>query len=153
VTEPAIALIDLVIGGRGAASIIAPLNAALKRAPSTVAPGFPAQTRRPRRFPILVGRFFLGALVCFLQIFAGFVQGAEGVVVGLGRLAVLADGAFALAGDIENLAELDVAPDFGPARLAVPINGCPVGVGRRLVVPLIEENLGDAVVGEGTVLC
>jgi hypothetical protein len=91
-----------------------------------VVPGFPAQPRRPRRFPILVGSFFLRPLVGFLQIFTGFVQGAEGVVVGLGCLAVLADGAFALAGDIENLEELDVAPDFGPARLAVPINRCAV---------------------------
>jgi hypothetical protein len=105
----------------------------------------------PLRFPTLVRGFFFGALVGLLQIFPGLLQSAEGIVVGLRGLAVLTDGAFALAGDIENLAQLDMAPDFGPARLAVPVNRRPVSVGRGLIVPLIEEDLGNAVVGERTV--
>ena len=67
-------------------------------------------------------------------------------------LAVFVDGAFALAGNIENLAQLDMAPDFGPARLAVAIDGLAIGIGRGLVVPLQEEDFGDAVMGERTVL-
>jgi len=38
-------------------------------------------------------------------------------------LAVFVDGAFALARDVEDLAELDVTPDFGPARIAVRRSG------------------------------
>ena len=44
------------------------------------------------------------------------------------------------------------APYFGPARLSVAVDGRAVGVGRGLVVSLQEENLRDAVVGQGTVL-
>src|SRR5580658_8161872 len=107
------------------------------------------------RHPSFRRKLFLllfGPLVGFLQIFAGFFEGSEGVVVGLGSLAVFVDGAFALAGDVKNLAQLDAAPDFGPARLTVAVNRRAVGVGRGLVVALVEENLGDAVVGKGTVL-
>ena len=63
------------------------------------------------------------------------------VVVGLQGLAVLVHGAFALSGDVENLPELDVAPDFGPARVAVSVQAFAVGVGGGLIVALQEENL------------
>src|SRR2546423_12041049 len=95
---------------------------------------------------------FFGALVRLLQILTGFFQGAEGVVVGLDGLAVFVDGALAPPSDIINLAELDAAPDFGPAGLPVSIDGFAVGIGRRLIVSLQEKDFGDAVVGQGAVL-
>ncbi len=69
-----------------------------------------------------------------------------------GGLAVFVHGALALAGDVENLAQLDAAPDLCPAGFPVAVDGLAVGVGRRLVVPLEEEDFGDAVVRERTVL-
>src|SRR5205807_1636279 len=90
-------------------------------------------------------------LVSFLQVAAGFVERALGVVVGLQGLAVFVGSALALAGDVEDFAELDMAPDLGPARLAVAIERFPVGVGRGLVIPLLEEHLGDTVVRERAV--
>src|SRR5277367_6703203 len=99
-----------------------------------------------------VRSFLFRPLVSLLQILSRFFQRAESVVVGLGGLAVFVDGAFALAGDIENLSQLDAAPDLGPARFAVAVDGFAIGVGRGLVVPLIEENIRDAVVRERTVL-
>src|SRR4029077_8461098 len=76
----------------------------------------------------------------------------EGVVVGLQRLTVLADGAFALPSDVEDFSELEAAPDFGPARIAVAIKCSAVGVRRRLIVSLEEEDFGDAIVRQRTVL-
>ena len=72
---------------------------------------------------LVVGAF---ALVGFLHEGAGFVDGALGVVVGLDGEAVFVDGAVALAGDVEDFAELDVAPDFGPAWLSVAAEGVAV---------------------------
>ena len=66
--------------------------------------------------------------------------------------AVFIDGAFALAGHVENLAQLQVAPDLGPARLPVPVQRFAVSVGRRLIILLQEKYLGDAVVGQRAVL-
>lgn len=83
-----------------------------------------------------------------LEVLAGFVYGALGVVVGLDGQAVLVDGAVALAGAVEDLADGDVAPDFGPGRLAVAAEGVAVGVDGGLIVALLEENLTDAVAGE-----
>src|ERR1700733_5204754 len=91
---------------------------------------------------------FLRPLVSFLQIFSGFLEGAEGIVVGLQSLTIFVDGPFALAGDVENLAELDVAPDFSPARLAIPIQTFAVSIGRRLIIPLQEKDFGNSVVGQ-----
>src|ERR1700722_1130263 len=107
--------------------------------------------KHPWGVSVLLLRLFLGTLVGFLQIFAAFFEGAEGVVVGLDGLAVFVDRPLAPAGDIENLAQLDVAPDLGPARLAIAVQRGAVGIGRGLVVALGKENLGDAVVGQRTV--
>src|ERR1700752_3594813 len=74
----------------------------------------------------LLLRFRFRPLVRLLQVLAGFFEGAEGVVVGLQGLAVFVDRALALSCDIENLAQLNAAPDFGPARLAVPVDRFPV---------------------------
>ena len=74
------------------------------------------------------------------------------VVVGLDRLAILIHGAFALAGDVEDFAQANVAPDFGPVRIVVAIDGFAVFVGCRLVVALYIKNLGNAIVGKRTAL-
>ena len=75
-----------------------------------------------------------------------------GIVVGLQRLPVFVGGALALSRDVKNLAQLNVAPDLGPARLAVAIERLTVGVGRRLIVMLQEEHFRDAVVRKRAVL-
>jgi len=95
-----------------------------------------------RPFYLVLGRF---ALVGFLHESAGLVDGSLGVVVGLDGEAVFIDGAVALAGDVEDVAELDVAPDLDPLGIAVSTQGIAEGVGRGLVVALHEEDLADAV--------
>src|ERR1700732_3060705 len=67
-------------------------------------------------------------LVRLLHISAGFLERALGIVVGLDGLPVFIDGAFALPGCVENLAQLQVAPNFGPARLTIAIQRFAVGV-------------------------
>src|SRR5215469_9369654 len=94
---------------------------------------------------------FLWPLVGFRQVFASFFQGAECVVVGLQRLPVLADSAFTLAGDIEYLAKLDTTPNFGPSRIAIAIPSRTVGICRGLIIPLIKEHFGDAIMRQRTV--
>src|SRR6185295_5185853 len=74
------------------------------------------------------------------------------VVIGLQRLTVLVGCPFSLSGDIKNIAQTDVAPDFSPARLAVAIECIAISIGRSLIVPLQEKYFGYAVVGQGTVL-
>src|ERR1700761_4585728 len=59
------------------------------------------------------------AFVWLLQQGTRFVNGSLCVVVGLHGEAVLLHGAVALAGDVEDLAETDVAPDLRPAWLAI----------------------------------
>ena len=67
------------------------------------------------------------------------------------RLLVLVHGAVALAGDVEDLAQADVRPDFGPLRLEIAVQRFAELVGGRLVVVLQEVDFGDAVVREGVV--
>ncbi len=45
-----------------------------------------------------------------------------------------------------------MAPDFRPAGLAVAIQAFAIGVGRSLVVALQEEDFGNAIVRQRTVL-
>ena len=87
-----------------------------------------------------------------LQIFPRFIQRALSVVVGLQRLAVFISGALALSRDVKDLSQLNVAPDLGPPRLAIAVQAVSVGVGRSLEVALEEENLGNTIVGQRTVL-
>ena len=63
-----------------------------------------------------------------MQILAGFVDGALGIVVGLDGQAILVDGTVALAGHVEDLADGDVAPDLGPRRLVVAAQRIAEGV-------------------------
>ena len=88
----------------------------------------------------------------FCRYLPRFVQRALRVVVGLQRLAIFVGGALALSGQVEDLAQLNVAPDFGPARLAVAVERLAIGVRRRLVVVLQKEHLGNAVVRQRAVL-
>jgi len=92
------------------------------------------------------------ASVWGIQVFAGFIDGALGVVAGLDGLAILIDGARTLAGYVEYLAQSDMTPDLCPAWLLVAIEGLAVFVGRRLVVALQVKDLSDAIVRQGTVL-
>src|SRR5579883_288605 len=103
-----------------------------------------AGTTSALRLHLPRGRLF--PLVGLLDVAAGFVFGALGVVVGLQGLAVFVDGALALSGDVEDFAQLDVAPDLGPAGIAVAVQAFAVGVGGGLVVALQEEDLGHAIV-------
>src|SRR5581483_9957346 len=88
------------------------------------------------------------ALVRFLHESAGLVDSALCVVVGLDGEAVLVDGALALTGDVEDLAEIDVAPDLDPFGVAVAAESVTEAVGGGLMVFLHEEDLGEAVIRE-----
>ena len=81
-----------------------------------------------------------------LQILPGFIQRALGVVVGLQSLAILIGSAFALSGNVEDFSQLNVAPDFSPARFAIAIQAVAIGIGRCLKISLQKENFGDAIV-------
>src|SRR6185312_808217 len=87
-----------------------------------------------------------GARVGFLHIGAGFVDGALGVVVGLHGETVFVDGAFALAGAIEDAAQLNVSPHFGPLGIEVAAQSVAEGVGGGLVVLLHKEDFAQPVV-------
>ena len=61
----------------------------------------------------------------------GFELRAAGIVVGLLGFAVFVDGALALAQQVENLSQINVAPNFGPLfrRLGNGLQGLAEGVG------------------------
>src|SRR5665213_2711390 len=90
----------------------------------------------------------LAADVGFLHVGAGFVHGALGIVVGLDGEAVFVDGALALVRAVEDAAQFDVAPDFGPLGVAVAAQGVAESVGGRLVVLLHKEDFAQAIVGQ-----
>src|SRR3954471_5810072 len=92
------------------------------------------------------------ALVGFFQVFPGFVQSALRGVSGLDGLAIFIHGALTLAGGIEDLAQHNVAPNLSPARIAVTIERFAKLIRGRLIIALREENIGDAVVGQRTIL-
>src|ERR1022692_2209103 len=62
-------------------------------------------------------------LVGRLQVFASFFLGALGVVFGADGEAVFVDGALSLPGDIEDLAQVDAAPDLGPFGVEIAGQG------------------------------
>ena len=88
-----------------------------------------------------------------LQILSRRIERVLGVVVGLQRLAIFVGRAFALTGQVEDHAQLDMAPNFGPARLAVAVERFAISICRRLIVVLQEENFGNAVVRQRAVSC
>ena len=65
----------------------------------------------------------------FLQVATSLVKSTLSIVVGLQRLAIFVGGALALPGDVEDFAELDVAPDFGPSRFAIAVERVSIRVG------------------------
>src|SRR6478735_1800420 len=90
--------------------------------------------------------------IWLLQIPSGLIQRALSVVVGLQRLAVFVGGAFALPGNVKNFAQLYMAPNLGPARIAIAVQRIAIGVRRGLIVVLQKEDFSDAVVRERAVL-
>ena len=84
--------------------------------PRTFVHGAPKRSVQDDTPSLLAG---FGEFVGFGEPLAAFVHAALGVVVGLDGEAVFVDGAVALAGDVEDFAERDMAPALGPARLAV----------------------------------
>src|SRR6185369_16574483 len=91
------------------------------------------------------GRRSFFALERLLNIFLGFVLRTLSVVVGLQGLAVFVYRTLSLASDVEDLAQLNVAPDLGPARLTVSVERLAIRIRGRLIIPLKEENLRHAV--------
>src|ERR1700733_11979774 len=85
-----------------------------------------------------------------LQQFSGLVESAPCIVPGLDRQPVFVNGAVALAGEVKNLAHLNVAPDFGPAWNPVAPQRGSTGVHARLVAALAKKQLGDVVAGQRT---
>src|SRR6185312_8231227 len=85
----------------------------------------------------------------FEERFGDFL-GAAGVVVGLFCFAVFVDGAFALAEQIENFAEIDVAPNFGPffGRLGDSLQRFAERVRGGLIIFLVEECFAHAEICE-----
>ena len=75
-----------------------------------------------------------------LHVLPRFFQRAKCVVVRLQGLAVFVDGTFPLSGDVEDLPQLDPAPHFRPARLAISIDRFAIRICRRLIVSLQEKD-------------
>jgi hypothetical protein len=89
------------------------------------------------------------ALIGFVQKLLCLVDGAPDVISGFHRELVLLYGSFALACEIEDLAQLQIPPDFGPARLPIAMQRIPAGVRAGLEIMLGKKNFGDAVVDQG----
>ena len=84
-----------------------------------------------------------------LQVLACFVDRSLGVVIRLDGETVLADGAVALAGDVKDFADGDMAPNLGPGRRVVAAQGVAEGVDAGLVVALGKEHFANAIAGQG----
>src|SRR6266404_1747481 len=88
--------------------------------------------------------------VGLLQELLGHLLGAAGVVIGLLGFAVFVYGACTLAEQVEYLAEVEVAPDFGPllGSFGDGLQRIAEGVGGGLIIFLIEESFPHAEVGQ-----
>src|SRR5882757_4106243 len=93
---------------------------------------------------------YLRTFVWILHQCAGLIHSALRVVVGLYCETVLVDGAVALARDVEDAAQLNVAPDLDPLRIAIAAQRIAERVSRRLVIALHEENFANPITGERT---
>src|SRR5664279_2150907 len=102
--------------------------------------------------PFRAGLASFFPLVRLLHVAAGFLDRTLRIIVGLDGQPVFIDGAFALAGYVENLAQLQMAPHLGPAWLTVAVQRLAVGIRRRLIIFLQEKHFGDPVMGQRTVL-
>jgi len=91
------------------------------------------------------------ALVGLLQVLGCLVLCALRVITGaLGEL-VFIYRALALAGDIEDFAEIDVRPDFRPFRLDVAVERFAEFIRGRLIIVLQKNDRANPVVGERAV--
>jgi len=54
-------------------------------------------------------------------------------------VAVFVGRALTLAGDVEDLSQLDMRPDLRPTRISIAIDGFAVGIRRRLIVALLKN--------------
>src|SRR5882724_8027120 len=97
-----------------------------------------------RPFPLIRG---LDKRTCF-------IDRSLRIVVGLDSEAILIDGAVALAGNVEDLAKSNMAPDLNPLRLSISTQSVAIAVCCGLVVALSEEDLCDTVVRKrGVLIC
>lgn len=80
-----------------------------------------------------------------LQQLTGLINRSVSVVAGLNRQLVLRNGPFALAGNVEDLPHLDVAPDFGPDGIPIPGQRVAISVHAGLVITLFEKELCNAI--------
>src|SRR5690348_6705393 len=76
--------------------------------------------RRGVRYSVVLDIVAL-ALVGLLQVLGGFFLRALRIVAGADGLVVFVHSTFALAGDIEDLSEIDVRPDLGPFRIEISV--------------------------------
>ena len=90
-------------------------------------------------------------LIRLFQILRRFFLRAQRVVAGADRVVIFVDRALALARYIEDLAQIDVRPNFGPLRIQVAVQRFAKLVRRRLVVILREEQLAYAEVRQRAV--
>src|SRR5579883_2499005 len=90
-------------------------------------------------------------LVGALQVLAGFFLRALRVILGADREIVFVHRAIPLAGDIEDLAEIDARPHFGPLGFQIAVQRFAKFIGRLLIAALQEMNFGDAVMRQGAV--
>src|SRR5262249_49299116 len=86
------------------------------------------------------------------QVLASFIDGALSVVSGLDRLAIFVHRSRPLSCHVKNLTQTDMAPDLGPPRFLISVEGFAILVGRRLIVSLQPEDPGDAVMRQRAVL-
>jgi hypothetical protein len=89
----------------------------------------------------LICRPFKGVL----QQFAGLNDRSVSVIAGLNCQLVFPDSPFALAGNVEDLPDLDVTPDFGPCRIPVSTQCIPEGVHTGLVFALLAKQITPAI--------
>src|SRR5206468_5693258 len=92
------------------------------------------------------------SLVGLLQVPGHFILRALRVIAGPLRQLILVDGALALAANVEDLAQVDVPPHFGPLRIEIAVERFAKFIRRRLIIILEEEYFADAIVCERAVL-
>src|ERR1700722_6757718 len=83
-----------------------------------------------------------------LQILPRLLHSSLGIVVGLDSQPVLADSPIALARDVKDLRDGDMAPRFGPRWLIVAVQGVAEGIDAGLVVALGKQHFSDAIAGQ-----
>src|SRR5947209_4343014 len=91
------------------------------------------------------------ALVGLLQVLGCLVLCALRVIAGALRELVFIYRALALAGDVEDFAEIDVRPNFRPFWLSIAVKRLAEFIRGRLIIVLQKEDRANPVVGERAV--